>query len=115
MQEEELQELYGKITAVVYTNEENGWTVLRLESSEDGGTATVVGTLPAASGGSALSSPAAKESAFMIARVTKPCTSWLSRKRTSDFWGWTLTSTRCGLIESISAYMGCAWPCSTSL
>ena len=26
MQEEELQELYGKITAVVYTNEENGWT-----------------------------------------------------------------------------------------
>ena len=48
MQEEELQELYGKITAVVYTNEENGWTVLRLESSEDGGTATVVGTLPAA-------------------------------------------------------------------
>ena len=35
MQEEELQELYGKIASVIYTNEENGYAVLRLE--EQGG------------------------------------------------------------------------------
>ena len=47
MQEEELQELYGKISSVIYTNEENGYTVLRLET-QDGGLVTVVGTLPSA-------------------------------------------------------------------
>ena len=46
-QDTELEELYGKISSVIYTNEENGWTVLRMET--DGGTdATVVGTLPSA-------------------------------------------------------------------
>ena len=47
MQEEELQELYGKITSVIYTNEENGYTVLRLET-QDGENVNVVGTLPSA-------------------------------------------------------------------
>lgn len=47
MQEEELQELYGKIASVIYTNEENGYTVLRLES-QDGSLVNVVGTLPSA-------------------------------------------------------------------
>ena len=46
-QEEELEELYGKISSVIYTNEENGWTVLRLDTM-DGGLVTVVGTLPSA-------------------------------------------------------------------
>ena len=46
-QDTELEELYGKISSVIYTNEENGWTVLRMETH--GGTdATVVGTLPSA-------------------------------------------------------------------
>ena len=47
MQEEELQELYGKIASVIYTNEENGYTVLRLET-QDGENVNVVGTLPSA-------------------------------------------------------------------
>ncbi len=47
MQEEELQELYGKIASVIYTNEENGYTVLRLDT-QDGGLVNVVGTLPSA-------------------------------------------------------------------
>lgn len=47
MQEEELQELYGKIASVIYTNEENGYTVLRLEE-QGGETVNVVGTLPSA-------------------------------------------------------------------
>ena len=47
MQEEELQELYGKISSVIYTNEENGYTVLKLET-QDGGLVVVVGTLPSA-------------------------------------------------------------------
>ncbi|HIS44421.1 MAG TPA: ATP-dependent RecD-like DNA helicase [Candidatus Scatomorpha merdigallinarum] len=47
MQEPELQELYGKIASVIYTNEENGYTVLRLET-QDGGLVNVVGTLPSA-------------------------------------------------------------------
>ena len=46
-QDTELEELYGKISSVIYTNEQHGWTVLRMET--DGGTdATVVGTLPSA-------------------------------------------------------------------
>ena len=47
MQEEELQELYGKIASVIYTNEENGYAVLRLEE-QGGETVNVVGTLPSA-------------------------------------------------------------------
>ena len=46
-QDTELEELYGKISSVIYTNEENGWTVLRMET-DDGTDATVVGTLPSA-------------------------------------------------------------------
>ena len=46
-QETELEELYGKISSVIYTNEENGWTVLRMET-DNGTDATVVGTLPSA-------------------------------------------------------------------
>ena len=42
-QDTELEELYGKISSVIYTNEENGWTVLRMET-DDGTDATVVGT-----------------------------------------------------------------------
>ena len=47
MHEEEFQELYGKIASVIYTNEENGYTVLRLET-RDGESVNVVGTLPSA-------------------------------------------------------------------
>ena len=47
MQEEELVELYGKIASVIYTNEENGYTVLRMEE-QGGETVNVVGTLPSA-------------------------------------------------------------------
>ena len=47
MQEEELQELYGKISSVIYTNEENGYTVLRMET-QDGELVNIVGTLPSA-------------------------------------------------------------------
>ncbi len=43
--EEGITELAGSVSAVVYQNEENGYTVLRLET-DDGGTATVVGCLP---------------------------------------------------------------------
>ena len=38
-------ELAGSVAAVIYQNEENGYTVLRLDT-DDGGTATVVGCLP---------------------------------------------------------------------
>ena len=47
MYEEELAELYGKIASVIYTNEENGYTVLRLDT-QDGESVNVVGTLPSA-------------------------------------------------------------------
>lgn len=47
MHEEELAELYGKIASVIYTNEENGYTVLRLDT-QDGESVHVVGTLPSA-------------------------------------------------------------------
>ena len=46
-EEAELIEISGRISSVIYTNEENGWTVLRLDTL-DGGLTTVVGTLPAA-------------------------------------------------------------------
>ena len=39
--------MYGRIISVVYTNEENGWTVLRMETP-DGGMGVVVGTIPSA-------------------------------------------------------------------
>ena len=46
----ELQELTGTVDTVVYKNEENGYTVLRM-TCEDGRTVTVVGTFPFASCG----------------------------------------------------------------
>ena len=52
-QELELLELSGNIEAVIYKNEENGYTVLRLNES-GGETVTVVGTFPYASAGESL-------------------------------------------------------------
>ncbi len=46
MQEED-KGLYGKISSIIYTNEENGYTVLKLETP-DGALVNVVGTLPSA-------------------------------------------------------------------
>lgn len=46
-QAENYIELHGRISSVVYTNEENGYTVLRLDTG-DGGLTTVVGSLPSA-------------------------------------------------------------------
>lgn len=46
-EEAEYIEISGRISSVIYTNEENGYTVLRLDTL-DGGLVTVVGTLPAA-------------------------------------------------------------------
>ncbi len=43
-------EISGRISSVVYSNEENGYTVLKLETG-DGGLVTVVGTLPSAAPG----------------------------------------------------------------
>ncbi len=43
--DEGMVELAGSVAAVIYQNEENGYTVLRLDT-DDGGTATVVGCLP---------------------------------------------------------------------
>ena len=45
MQEMELEILQGAISAIVFQNHENGYTVLRL-TCEDGQTVTVVGTIP---------------------------------------------------------------------
>ncbi len=50
---EELNELSGRVLHVIYANEENGYTVLRLDTL-DGGVTTVVGTLPSACPGEEL-------------------------------------------------------------
>ena len=50
---EELNELSGRVISVIYANEENGYTVLRLDTL-DGGVTTVVGTLPSACPGEEL-------------------------------------------------------------
>lgn len=50
---EELSELSGRVISVIYANEENGYTVLRLDTM-DGGVTTVVGTLPSACAGEEL-------------------------------------------------------------
>lgn len=50
---EELSELSGRVVSVIYANEENGYTVLRLDTM-DGGVTTVVGTLPSACAGEEL-------------------------------------------------------------
>ena len=50
MNEEKLETLQGVITAVIYRNDENGYSVLRLEA-DDGDTSTVVGCIPLAAPG----------------------------------------------------------------
>ena len=49
----EQTELSGRVINVIYANEENGYTVLRLDTM-DGGVTTVVGTLPSACPGEEL-------------------------------------------------------------
>lgn len=49
----ESTEITGRISSVVYTNEENGYTVLRLDTG-DGNLVTVTGTLPSAAPGETL-------------------------------------------------------------
>ncbi|MCR5664396.1 MAG: ATP-dependent RecD-like DNA helicase [Oscillospiraceae bacterium] len=51
--ERELQELSGTVGSVIYKNEENGYTVLRL-NDEGGETVTVVGCFPYASAGESM-------------------------------------------------------------
>ena len=52
-QEKELIELSGSVESVIYKNEENGYTVLRLRNENDE-TVTVVGCIPFASPGETL-------------------------------------------------------------
>jgi exodeoxyribonuclease V alpha subunit len=52
-QEKELIEISGTVSAVIYQNEENGYTVLKIESS-DGESLTAVGCLPFAAPGEQL-------------------------------------------------------------
>ena len=42
----ELIFLDGTVSAVIYRNEENGYTILRLETTDEGEEVTVVGTMP---------------------------------------------------------------------
>ena len=50
MTENELTELSGTVCAIIYANEENGYTVLRVETG-DGETVTATGCLPFAAPG----------------------------------------------------------------
>ena len=47
----ELILLDGTVSSVIYRNEENGYTILRLEAPEAGEEVTVVGTMPGISPG----------------------------------------------------------------
>lgn len=49
----ELILLDGTVSSVIYRNEENGYTILRLEAPEAGEEVTVVGTMPGISPGRA--------------------------------------------------------------
>lgn len=51
----ELILLDGTVSSVIYRNEENGYTILLLETAEDGDEVTVVGTMPGISPGEGLS------------------------------------------------------------
>ena len=51
----ELILLDGTVSSVIYRNEENGYTILRLEAPEAGEEVTVVGTMPGISPGEGLS------------------------------------------------------------
>ena len=53
MNEEKLEILEGTITAVIYRNDENGYSVLRVES-DDGDTSTMVGCIPLAAPGESI-------------------------------------------------------------
>ena len=52
--EEQLNRIEGTVEAVIFQNEDNGYTVLRLDAGEQGGL-TVVGTIPNAAPGESLS------------------------------------------------------------
>ena len=51
----ELIFLDGTVSSVIYRNEENGYTILRLEAPSQGEEVTVVGTMPGVSPGEGLS------------------------------------------------------------
>ena len=51
----ELLLLEGTVAAVIFRNEENGYTILRLESPDAGEEVTVVGTMPGITPGEGLS------------------------------------------------------------
>lgn len=53
-EEKELQYIEGTVEAVIYQNEENGYTVLKLNAGEKGGGITVVGCMPGAAPGEGL-------------------------------------------------------------
>ena len=53
MEEQGLEEIVGTINSVIYKNEENGYTVLRLET-DSGEDVTVVGCVPYAAPGESL-------------------------------------------------------------
>jgi exodeoxyribonuclease V alpha subunit len=50
LQEQELEQIQGHVASVIYVNDENGYTVLRMEL-DDGSQATVVGCIPMAAPG----------------------------------------------------------------
>ncbi len=50
----QLQYIEGTVEAVIYQNEENGYTVLKLNAGEQGGGITVVGCMPGAAPGEGL-------------------------------------------------------------
>ena len=53
MQEQPLEKLEGRVSSVIYFNEENGYTVLRLDV-DDGSQAVVVGCIPMAAPGESM-------------------------------------------------------------
>jgi len=53
MEEEQLNCIEGTVEAVIYQNEENGYTVLRLDAGDQGGI-TVVGCIPGAAPGESI-------------------------------------------------------------
>ena len=55
MEPTELILLEGTVSAVIYRNEENGYTILRLESDQEEEDVTVVATMPGINPGEGLS------------------------------------------------------------
>jgi hypothetical protein len=64
-------EIKGRISSIVYTNEENGYTVLRLETG-GGGLVTVTGTLPSAAPGETLRAVGIGQSTPPTANSSRP-------------------------------------------